>query len=167
MFANTSFGLTGRLYAGVAAVIIGLIGCAAYTAKEMNDIDTLATKTESLRVPQLQRMAALELNVTRASLQVRHAMLARTPEERAAALADVGKLKATVDGLAADFEKGLSTDGGRKRFAEIKPALETFWAVGTENMAKINEGKVPEAFAFLVERTIPPAMRCSLELPTP
>ena len=88
MFANTSFGLTGRLYAGVAAVIIGLIGCAAYTAKEMNDIDTLATKTESLRVPQLQRMAALELNVTRASLQVRHAMLVRTPQELQVTLDD-------------------------------------------------------------------------------
>jgi len=105
-------------------------------------------------------MASLELTVTRTSLQVRHAMLSRTPEERAATLEDIGKLKTTFDGLMTEFEKALSTEGGRKRFQAIKPAAAHFWAVGGQNIAMITDGKTAEAFAFLVDRTIP-ARKCA------
>ena len=47
------------------------------------------------------------------------------------------------------------TDGGRRRLEAVKPALASFWSVGAENITKVNEGKVGEAFAFLVDRTIP------------
>jgi methyl-accepting chemotaxis protein len=151
----TSFGLTGRLYTAVLAVTLVLIASAVYTASHLGEIDTVAATTGEQRVPQLQRMAALELNITRASLQLRHAMLARTPEERSATLADIGNLKATTERLLADFEKSLITDGGRRRLEAVKPALASFWSVGAENITKVNEGKVGEAFAFLVDRTIP------------
>jgi methyl-accepting chemotaxis protein len=150
-----SWGLAGRLYLAVAAITLALVGCAAYTASRLQEIDTRAARTEALRVPQLQRMAALELNVTRVSLQVRHTMLSRTPEERAATLADIARLKGVIDGLMAEFEKNVSTEGGRKRIEALKPALANFWAVGGENLAKINEGSTADAVAFLVERTIP------------
>ncbi len=155
MLAGKSWGLAGRLYLTVVVITLALVGCAVYTASRLQDIDTRAARTEALRVPQLQRMAALELNVTRVSLQVRHTMLSRTPEERAATLADIARLKGVIDGLMADFEKNVSTEGGRKRIEALKPALANFWAVGGENLAKINEGSTAEAVAFLVERTIP------------
>ena len=155
MNALKSFGLTGRLYAAVAVVILALIGSSVYTVVLLGQIDAGNTRAENVLVPQLARVAALELNVTRTSLQVRHAMLSRTDEERAATLADIGKLKATVDGLMADFEKNLSTEGGRKRVEGLKSAAANFWAVGGENIAKITAGDIPGAFAFLVERTIP------------
>jgi methyl-accepting chemotaxis protein len=152
-----SLGLTGRLYAAVVAVSLGLIGCAFFTASRLSAIDADSQRIGTQRVPELQRMAALELNVTRTSLQLRHAMLSRTPEERAATLADVGKLHATFDTLMAEAEaeKALFTDGGRKGFEAIKPVAANFWTVGGENIALIREGKTAEAFAFLVERTIP------------
>jgi len=151
----SSFGLTARLYTAVAAVTLCLIGSAAYTASSMSEIDSVAAQTEAMRVPQLQRMAALQLNVTRTSLQLRHAMLSRTPEERAATLGDVGKLKATIEGLMTDFEKALCTEDGRKRFEAMKPAVAKFWAIGGENIAMITEGKTADAFAFLVDKVIP------------
>jgi methyl-accepting chemotaxis protein len=149
------FGLTGRLYAAVAVVILALIGSSVYTAVQLGQIDASAARSETVLVPQLDRMAKLELNITRASLQVRHAMLSPTAEARAAALEDIGKLKATTEGLLADFEKNLSTEGDRKRFDGLKTALTQFWAVGAENIAKINAADAAATFAFLVERMIP------------
>ncbi|WP_374662450.1 methyl-accepting chemotaxis protein [Inhella sp.] len=158
MHSSLIFGLAGRLYVAVALVMLALVGGAVYTVVRLNEIDEKAEQTEALRVPQLQRMAAVELNVTRASLQLRHAMLSRTAEERAATLEDVGRLKARIAGLMSEFEKNLSTDGGRQRLAAMKPIAEKFWVIGGENIDKIKaiEGANPtEAFAFLVDRTIP------------
>lgn len=59
MPAISTFGLTGRLYAAVAAVTLALVGSAVYTASHLDSIDTLTARTEAQRVPQLQRMAAL------------------------------------------------------------------------------------------------------------
>ncbi len=152
---GASIGLIGRLYLAVAAVGVSLICATVYTAVRLDQIDALATRTESLRVPQLQRMSALEMNVTRLSLQLRHLMLARTPQERSATQGDIARLRGAIDATMAEFEKNLSTEGGRRRLAEIKPALAEFLAVGGQNLAMANEGRTTEAFAFLVERTIP------------
>ncbi|MDZ7921957.1 methyl-accepting chemotaxis protein [Rhodoferax sp.] len=151
----STFGLTGRLYTAVAAVTVALVGAVVYTASNLSKMDELAQKTESLRVPQLQRMAAIQLNVTRTSLQLRHAMLSRTPEERAATMADVSKLKGTLDGLVADYEKAIAAPKFRELFQAMKPMEAKFWQLGGENIALINEGKNAEAFAFLVDITIP------------
>ena len=151
----STFGLTGRLYAAVAAVTVALGGSVVYTASNLSHMDELAKKTESLHVPQLQRMAAIQLNVTRTSLQLRHAMLSRTPEERAATMADVTKLKGTLDGLMAEYGKALATPKFRESFEAMKPLAAKFWEVGGENIALINAGKNADAFAFLVDRTIP------------
>jgi methyl-accepting chemotaxis protein len=152
---NKSFGLTGRLYVAVAAVTLALLGSSIYTGMELGKIERGTARAETVLLPQLDRMAKLELMITRTSLQLRHAMLARTPEERASTLADVGKLKAQADELLVDFEKNVSTDSGRKRLEALKVATTNFWTVGGENIAKINAGDVPAAFGFLVDRTIP------------
>ena len=75
-------GITGRLMAVVAALSTVLIATAIYAHGELRAIKQLALRAESNRVPQLTRIAQVELNVTRVSLQLRHAMLARTPAEQ-------------------------------------------------------------------------------------
>ena len=97
--------------------------------------------TEMQRVPQLQRMAALELNVTRVSLQLRHAILSRTPQELAATLADVGRqAQAHRRRPLADYEKGLFTAEGKERFAKLPPLVARFWEVGDANIKLIQDG---------------------------
>ncbi|MBN8502854.1 MAG: MCP four helix bundle domain-containing protein [Burkholderiales bacterium] len=158
MHSSSNFGLANRLYVAVALVMLALVGGATYTVIHLNGIDELAERTEVLRVPQLQRMAAVELAVSRASLQLRHAMLSRTAAERAAALADADQLKARIEALMSEYEKNLSTDGGRQRLAAMKPIAAQFWAVAAENIIKIKaieRAETGDAFAFLVERTIP------------
>ncbi|MFN9744260.1 MAG: methyl-accepting chemotaxis protein [Betaproteobacteria bacterium] len=150
-----SFGLTGRLYLAVASVIVCLVGSSVYTARQLGQIDVGTERAERVLVPQLDRMAKIELGITRSSLQVRHLMLARTPDERATALASIGKLKASVDALMVDFETNVSTEGGRQRIVGLKAALGNFWTVAGENIAMIKAGDAAGAFAFLVDKTVP------------
>ena len=104
---------------------------------------------------QLQRIAELELNVTRVSLQLRHAILARDPQELQGALTDIGdkrtRLQATLDA----FGKAMVTDAGRRAYAPLPGLMQEFWLAGEENLKLIQAGKKDEAFAFLVDRTIP------------
>jgi len=71
-----------------------LVLLAAMTVAIWSMMGQLRDDAEVVRatnVPQLQRIAALELNVTRVSLQLRHAILARTPAELNETLADIGE----------------------------------------------------------------------------
>ncbi len=72
------------LIIGILAAVMA--GMAVWNYVQLNQVVVLADKAESVRVPQLHDIAEVELNVTRVSLQLRHAMLARTPPERQASI---------------------------------------------------------------------------------
>jgi methyl-accepting chemotaxis protein len=150
-----SLSITQRLFASVAFLSAVFLGSAIVTTQELDDVVEEARATGEMRVPQLTHMAQLELNVTRVSLQLRHAMLARSPEELAATLADVGLKRKKISDILAAYEKGLFTQAGRDRFASLPPVVANFWRVGEENIALIQAGKKDEAFAFLNDKTIP------------
>ena len=46
-------------------------------------------------------------------------------------------------------------DEGRQAFVALQGLVNEFWKVGEENLRLIQDGKKDEAFAFLVDRTIP------------
>ncbi|NRD59968.1 MCP four helix bundle domain-containing protein, partial [Corallococcus exiguus] len=106
-------------------------------------------------VPQLQRIAELELNVTRVSLQLRHAILSRTPEELNATLADIADKRAQLQKTLKDFGDNMISDDGRQAFAPLPALMEDFWAIGGQNLQLVQAGRKDEAFALLVDRTIP------------
>jgi HAMP domain-containing protein len=147
--------ISQRLYAVVGFLGLAFVGAAVVTSSQLQDIGAKAQATADMRVPQLVQMAELELNVTRVSLQLRHAMLARSPEELAATLADVGKKRQQIDEAVAAYEKGLFTQAGKDRFAPLPPALAAFWRIGGENVRMIEAGQTAQAFVFLNEQTIP------------
>ena len=151
----SSWSIARRLYGVSGLVALSLLGLILYAWVALGDVESLAERTGDLRVPQLQRMAALELNVTRVSLQLRHAMLARTPAERDAALADIGEKRKLLEQALSAYEKSLFTAAGRERFARIPPLVARFWELGEANIRLIQQGQREEAFAFLVDKTIP------------
>ena len=143
-----------RLY--LVAFILGLvlIGVAWFARAELGSMARSAYSTENISVPQLQRMAQTELNVTRASLQLRHAILARNPQEQAAALAEIGERRQAIDKALQDYADASSGEG-RTLFASIPPLVAGFWQAGEANLKLIQDGQKAEAFAYLVDRTIP------------
>ena len=156
--------ISKRLYGAVALLGAAFAVAALFTSGRLDDVAEKADHTQQRRVPQLQQMAQLELNVTRVSLQVRHAILSRTPEELAATLADVGAKRKLIEDTLASYEKGLFTQTGRDRFAKLPPAMAGFWRVGEENLQLVQAGKKEEAFAFLVDKTIPARNALLVEL---
>jgi methyl-accepting chemotaxis protein len=151
----SSMGIAKRLYLVSGALSLALGGVAVFAYFNLSDVTSIVHRTEGVRVPQLQRVAATELNVTRVSLQLRHSILARSPQEMNVALADIGDKRKLIEQAMGDYQKGLFTAEGRERFAKVSPLVDKFWAVGTENIKLIQDGQKAEAFAFLVDKTIP------------
>jgi len=153
--SRSRFTLAQRLYAMSTALVAAMAVVAATVWVMMAEVAHDAEDVNTMRVPQLQRIAELELNVTRASLQMRHAILARTPEEMNAALADIGEKRAVLEEKLEEFGRAMSTPAGREAFVPMPALLRDFVAVATENVKLIQAGRKDEAFAFLVDKTIP------------
>ncbi|AVS92296.1 methyl-accepting chemotaxis protein [Paracidovorax avenae] len=145
-----------RRLMAINALIFVLLAVAAVSIWTM--MERLSHDAEVVRaynVPQLQRIAELELNVTRVSLQLRHAILSRTPEELNATLADIAAKRALLQKTLKDFGDNMISDDGRQAYAPIPALMDEFWATGTDNIQLIQAGRKDEAFAMLVDRTIP------------
>ncbi|UJW80253.1 methyl-accepting chemotaxis protein [Hydrogenophaga sp. SL48] len=166
MKSGFSFGIAARLYALSAAVSLALAGLAWYAYTGLHEAADLAAHTESDRVPQLLAMSDLELNVTQVSLQIRHAILARTPEEQQATLDYIAAKRKSMDETLGAFEKRLFSAEGKAHFTKLPPAIADFWKAGEANLALIKEGRKEEAFAYLVDTTIPVRNRLLEELAT-
>ena len=113
--SSRTFGISARFYAVSFVVAAALAGLAVFGHFSLQNAYDKAEQTEKVRAPQLGAMSDLELAVTRASLQLRHAMLARTPAERDAALADATAL---VRARGAITSHVYSTDPAFLRAAE-------------------------------------------------
>ncbi len=155
MKSGFSFGIAARLYALSISITLALAGLGLYAYSKLNDAAEKAEFTEKARVPQLLSMSELELNVTQTSLQIRHAILSRTPEEQGQTLDYIVAKRKHMDEVLAAYEKRLFSPNGKEHYAKLPPAFAEFWKAGEANIALIKEGKKEEAFAFLVDTTIP------------
>ena len=102
-----SMGIAKRLWIVVIVLSMALAGLAVFAYTRLHAVAEAAQQTEHSRVPQLAEAAAMELNITRISLQLRHAILARTPEERATALADIVAKSPAIEKSAAEYKAAL------------------------------------------------------------
>ncbi len=153
MFIRMS--LAQRLFS-INATLIGLLIIVSITVWfMMGKVIDAAERISKTNVPQLELIAELELNVTRASLQVRHAILSRSPQELQATLDDVAAKKELLNEKLVAFGKGMIDEEGRQAFLALPALMDEFWKQGSLNVALIQEGRKEEAFAFLVDKTIP------------
>ncbi len=152
---RASWTLAQRLMAINTLIFLLLAAVAVSIWIMMERLGSDAEIVRAYNVPQLQRIAELELNVTRVSLQLRHAILSRTPEELNATLADIAEKRALLQKTLKDFGDNMISDDGRQAFAPLPALMEDFWAIGGQNLQLVQAGRKDEAFALLVDRTIP------------
>ncbi|RVU47505.1 methyl-accepting chemotaxis protein [Rubrivivax rivuli] len=155
MRAVSRLSFAARLYLMTALVSLALVAMALTAHVKLSAVVAAAHHTGTTRIPQLDQIAKLELGVTRVSLQLRHALLVRNAAELEATLQAIGRLRQDIAGHQQAYEKGLFTAAGRERYAALPPAMAAFWREGEANIALIREGRKDEAFAHLVERTMP------------
>ncbi|MES2261840.1 MAG: methyl-accepting chemotaxis protein [Pseudomonadota bacterium] len=150
-----SLGISTRLYLVSGVLSLAFAGVAIFAWFNLEHVAFVAHRTESVHVPQLQRVSSTELEITRVLQQLRHAMLARTPQELARALDAIAKKRELVQHTMAAYRDSLSTADDRARYARVPPLLDTFWSVAETDVRLIREGQKAEAFAFLVDKTVP------------
>ncbi len=153
--APPSSALARRLLLANAAILLLLASMAVAIWIMMGRLIGDAEAVRATNVPQLQRIAALELNVTRVSLQLRHAILSRNPQELEATLADIGEKRQLLQATLQAFGDGMISAEGRSAYAPLPALMQDFWTVGERNIQLIREGRKDEAFAYLVDQTIP------------
>ena len=151
----SSIGIARRLHLVSGALSLAFAGVALLAWVSLGQVTSLVQRTGSVRVPQLQRVSGTELEVTRVLLLLRHAVLARTPQELERALAGIAEKRALVTHTMDAYRDQLFTDDDRARHAPVPPLLATFWAVAAQDTALIEAGRKDEAFAFLVDQTVP------------
>ncbi|MBR7799256.1 methyl-accepting chemotaxis protein [Undibacterium fentianense] len=151
----SQMGIAKRLYVVSFLLIIALAVVAIDAWVSLKGIKTMVVQTEEKRVPQMMQIAAIELNVTRTSLLLRHGILSRSPEELAATMADIKEKRQLIDQNLNDFEHGVFTKEGRAFIENFKPIMKRFWEIGEQNIQLILDGKKDEAFEYLVSKTIP------------
>ena len=155
MFSNNPVGIAGRLTVIAISVSLALIALAVFAYIQLTAVTQAARQTESVRAQQAALAAATELNITRVSLQLRHAILARTPKELQETLDDIGLKRQTIETAVRNYEATVSTPSDRVLFNKLGPVLELFWRKGETNLQLITSGQRDAAFAYLVDETIP------------
>ena len=92
MFSRFIRSILGRLYTTTVVLALAFSGVAWYSYVQLTRVSHLVVEIRDVNISQLARIAAVELNVTRVSLQLRHAMLARNVQERDASLNDIAEI---------------------------------------------------------------------------
>ncbi|WJJ94597.1 methyl-accepting chemotaxis protein [Neopusillimonas aromaticivorans] len=155
MFSNKPVGIAGRLTVIAFSVSLALIALAVFAYIQLGAVIQAARQTESVRAQQAALAAATELNITRVSLQLRHAILARNPQELQETLNDIGLKRQTIENAVRNYESTVSTPADRILFDKLPPVLDLFWRKGEANLQLITSGQRDAAFAYLVDETIP------------
>ncbi|MBT9494586.1 MAG: MCP four helix bundle domain-containing protein [Paucibacter sp.] len=155
MVKSKVFGIAGRLYALALILSLALSGLALVAYFKLTHVEEVAETTQTLRVPQLARIGDVQLNITRVSLQLRHAILARNPTELQASLDDIARKRLDVENSLKAYGTDLYTEQGKSRFAKLSEPMARFWTTGLANIELIKAGQKDEAFAYLVDQTIP------------
>ncbi|MFC0350510.1 methyl-accepting chemotaxis protein [Undibacterium danionis] len=151
----TRIGIARRLYLVSFLLILALVIVAFDAWIALGNMKKMVVNTEEKRVPQLMEIASIELNVTRTSLQLRHAILVKTPRELDATMADIAAKRSAIDQALKEFESGVATSEERIFIEKFKLLIKDFWIVGEKNIQLILNGEKESAFDFLVAKTIP------------
>ncbi|MDQ5897213.1 MAG: hypothetical protein QG612_1299 [Pseudomonadota bacterium] len=151
----TDPGVTRRQLASSALMLALMAGTAGFSLWKLGHANEIARRTESVRTAQLSEIAQIELYVTQTSLQLRHGMLARTLEERQGAVDEILKRHQLIEQATASYQSKLFSEQGQQRFAVIPDLMKTFWQHGEANLELVKQGRRDEAFAYLVDKTVP------------
>lgn len=146
----------------IALMVVAAVVCWLLLARLSDD----AQLVQKSNVPQLQLIADLELNVTRTSLQLRHAILARDKTEQQTALDDIAQKIRLLQSEMTQLGAGMQDTAGASAFAAMPDLLKAFVQEGSRNLELIVAGDKEAAFAYLTEKTIPARNRLLAPLAT-
>ena len=150
-----NFGFVRSLFTALALAALALLAAAGGTWVTLDGVASKTDEATNRLVPQLARMSAMELAVTRVSLQLRHSMLVRKPEDLKATLDDIGVKRKLISDEWQAFTDNVKSAKGKALAVQLNEQINTFWQVGEANIGLINANRKEEAFEHLVAVVIP------------
>lgn len=153
--SRSNLSITQLLISALLILVISLAGMVAFTVLQLNQVIAQMSDSVHRLVPQVSAVSDMELNVTRMSLQLRHAMLVRHPDDLQATLKDVEVKRERINKDLASFTANVRSAKGKDLAAKLKQAIGTFEAAGGENITLIKAGNQQAAFDHLVQTVIP------------
>lgn len=152
----SNISLATKLFYSFAIVSVISIIQAVTVWISIKSIEDQIAQISTFSIPQNERISSVQLAITRASLQTRHAMLMRNPEKRDAAINEIYRLKSESEATLEEFGKNISTEEGQKRFNAVQQFKLDFWSAAAKVIPFIENDKIDEAIEML-ESTIIPA----------
>jgi methyl-accepting chemotaxis protein len=142
---------------GLMAAVFAVIGSAlaAFGFRAMQHATEREHRSANYLTPQLERIGQMYLTLTRISLQSRHAMLARNPQELDDTLKDIARLSGELERLTAEFERNIQSEKERELFGRVKERRTAFLAEAQAVLDHIKAGRKDEAFAHLADKLVP------------
>ena len=145
-----------KLFIAAGTLLVGcLLGMVVYAVVQLNGVIHEMEDSIHRLIPQVSAVNDMELNVTRMSLQLRHAMLVRSPADQEAALNEALAKKALLDKELQTYASNVRSPRGQELAAQLKDAVAAFERVAGDNVALIQAGKKTEAFDHLVQTVVP------------
>jgi len=152
----SNIGIGKRLYAVSLLLIVALSALAVSSWFQLVQVGQLANRVGIVRALQLELIASTELGVTRALLDLRQAMLVKTPQEAEAALGDIDAVRKQITHNDDTYLREVTTQEGRDAFERDWLQLQKItWPTAEATVALVREGKREQAFDTLMQRTIP------------
>lgn len=151
---NLSIG--ARIYGVSTLLIVALSALAITSWSQLSQVAQLAGRVGHVRVHQLELIASTELSVTKVLLDLRQAMLIKTPQGIAKAVADIADMRKQITSNDNAFLKDVATQAGRDAFDRDWLKLQQItWPAAEANILLIQDGKTEEALAMLIDKTVP------------
>ncbi len=144
-----------KLVISFALLLLSLVAVTVIAWQTLDAVESSARRIASHYAPQVTRISDAQMAMFRLSLESRHAMLSKTPEELEQTLQRIGTLRKQMLDNLDTFEDNLTTEMGRERFRKIREADATFWRLGGEVLGKVKSGEIDAAFAQLKGELVP------------
>jgi methyl-accepting chemotaxis protein len=131
----------------IVALVAGVIGYEGVTKiKEIDDADTKLYEKITVPIGQLQDISTF---FQRIRVNTRDLMLADNKTDETKYLANIKELRAGIDKAAAEFEKTILTDEGRKLFDGFKKSRTEYGAVLDKIISLSEQNQDKESIAFM------------------
>jgi len=147
--------LTGRLLAALIGLVLGLSGLTAYVWMQLEGVVTELDDTAHRLVPQLSRVSAVELDVTRVPALLRHSMLVRGDSDLRDSLAELQAVQSHLNQALAAFVGEVRSERGHALASSLQQQLGAFEGLTAHNVALIRAGQRDAAFEHLVTHVLP------------
>ncbi|MFC3146073.1 methyl-accepting chemotaxis protein [Piscinibacterium candidicorallinum] len=155
MQTRSSLKVSHKLFASFGLMFTALVAVAVVAFVVFSQLQATAARVSERLVPQIDRISEVQILMFRISLEARHAMLVKTPEERTETMNRIGEFRKEMLSKLETFESQITTTEGRERFKRIRNADVAFWQLAGQVAGKIQSGDIDGAFEQLKTDLVP------------